>query len=296
MLVFFNKKALKLTTVFLAIVSLLGCASSENSSLSPDKVTPVDRGDYYADNATQAISQDSRVKFLIMHYTVENETEAFKTLATGNVSAHYLVTEHPRSFHHKPVITQLVAEDKRSWHAGLSNWSGRTNINDSSIGIEIVNKGFTDNNGVRTWYPYTQQQIDAVALLAKDIIRRHNISPEHVLGHSDIAPLRKQDPGKLFPWRQLAEKGIGAWPDDATVNKYLAGRSPLAAANVLTLQQTLKQYGYDTIPQTGILDKDTRTIISAFQMHFRPEDISGNADAQTEAIAKALVEKYLTRS
>ncbi|WP_380178745.1 N-acetylmuramoyl-L-alanine amidase [Kalamiella sp. sgz302252] len=290
-------KHIKFTAaVFFSAVVITGCTAPQNSLSSLHKNTLADRGDYFADNATSAASQDSRVKFLIMHYTVESEEEAFKTLSTGKVSSHYLVSEHPRTLNSKPVITQLVAEEKRAWQAGVSNWQGRTNLNDSSIGIEIVNKGFSDNKDARTWYPYNQQQIDAVARLAQDIIKRHNIKPDYVLGHSDIAPLRKQDPGKLFPWRQLAEKGIGAWPDDATVNKYLAGRSPLAAINVLTLQQTLKQYGYDTIPQTGVLDKDTRTIISAFQMHFRPEDIRGNADAQTEAIAKALVEKYLTRS
>lgn len=113
-----------------------------------------------------------------------------------------------------------------------------------------------------------------------------------MLGHSDIAPLRKQDPGKLFPWARLAATGIGAWPDQSTVSKYLAGRSPTSPTEVSTIQALLKQYGYDQIPQNGMLDEETRKTSAAFQMHFRPADIRGNADAETEAIARALNEKY----
>ncbi|WP_312041740.1 N-acetylmuramoyl-L-alanine amidase [Erwinia sp.] len=289
-----GKKSLAVAA--LTIVVLTGCASSGSSTSSSALQTALtDRGDYYADNTTSAVSQNSRVKFVIVHYTAENEENSFNTLAKGNkVSAHYLVAEHPKMLGHKPVITQLVSENRRAWHAGKSSWQGRNHINDSSLGIEIVNKGFTEKNGVRQWYPYTEAQINALALLLKDIIKRHEIEPNYVLGHSDIAPLRKQDPGKLFPWHRLAEQGIGAWPDAATVNKYLAGRSHFAPADLLSLQQALYQYGYDKIALTGVLDEETQMTISAFQMHFRPTNISGKADAETEAIAKALVEKYLT--
>lgn len=291
-----NKKFLLNAVAALTMVVLTGCTSSGSSSSPASPTALTDRGDYYADNTTSAVSQDSRAKFVIVHYTVEDEENSFKTLATGKVSAHYLVTEHPKMRGHKPVITQLVSENRRAWHAGVSSWQGRSNINDSSVGIEIVNKGFTEDKGVRHWYPYTEAQINALALLLKDIIKRHEIKPNYVLGHSDIAPLRKQDPGKLFPWQRLAEQGIGAWPDAATVDKYLAGRSPSAPADLLSLQQALYQYGYDKIALTGISDEETQTTISAFQMHFRPADISGKADAETEAIAKALVEKYLMQS
>lgn len=283
------------TAAALMMITLTGCSSTASRSPA-GKSAPVDRGDYYANNAITAVGQESRVKFVILHYTVENDTDALKTLSTGKVSAHYLVTEHPGTLQNKPVITQLVSEDRRAWHAGVSNWQGRSNLNDSSVGIEIVNKGFTDSDNSRTWYPYTEDQINALVPLLKDIIKRHDILPNYVLGHSDIAPLRKQDPGRLFPWQRLAEQGIGAWPDAATVEKYLAGRSPDAPADLLSLQQALYQYGYDKIPLTGVMDAETRTIISAFQMHFRSADISGNADAQTEAIAKALVEKYRVQS
>lgn len=251
------------------------------------------RKDYFANHAFKATSQNERVRFLVMHYTALDDYHSLKTLTKNLVSAHYLVPKEPQLIQDKPVVFELVDENKRAWHAGVSSWNGRTNLNDTSIGIEIVNPGYTDSLlGRRTWYPFNENQIVAVAAIAKDIIQRYQISPDNVLGHSDIAPLRKQDPGKLFPWERLATMGIGAWPDKSTVSKYLADRSPDSPAEVNTIQTLLKQYGYDQIPQNGILDEETRKTLSAFQMHFRPADISGNADAETEAIARALLEKY----
>ena len=260
----------------------------------PENKTITDKGTYYVDTAYPAKGMNDRVRFLIMHYTALDDSVSLKTLTEEEVSAHYLVPEHPAWKNNKPVVLQLVPEEKRAWHAGVSNWHGRINLNDSSIGIEIVNPGYTLNalTNNKTWYAYNEKQVDAISVLAKDIIERYQITPDNVLGHSDIAPLRKSDPGKLFPWEKLSTRGIGAWPDAETVYKYLAGRSPDEQGNIAEIQQALSQYGYDKIPQTGELDKETRETISAFQMHFRPGNISGNADAQTEAIAKALVEKY----
>lgn len=251
------------------------------------------RNGFYVNRSFNAIGQNDRVRFLVMHYTALDDSRSLQALTKNQVSAHYLIPREPETLDGKPVVLQLVDESRRAWHAGVSNWNGRVNLNDTSIGIEIVNPGYTDNMlGDRTWYPYTEKQIAAITLLAKDIVERYQIAPDNVLGHSDIAPLRKQDPGKLFPWARLAAAGIGAWPDQSTVGKYLAGRSPDAPADVSILQALLKQYGYDQIPQTGMLDESTRETIAAFQMHFRPGDIRGNADAETEAIARALVEKY----
>lgn len=251
------------------------------------------RDGYFASYAFKAKGQNERVRFLVMHYTALDDNQSLKTLTEDSVSAHYLVPKKLESKQGKPVVLKLVDENKRAWHAGVSSWNGRANLNDTSIGIEIVNPGYTDNMlGQRTWYPYNEKQIAAITVLAKDIIYRYQIAPDNVIGHSDIASLRKQDPGKLFPWERLAAMGIGAWPDRAAVNKYLADRSPHAPAEVGAIQALLKQYGYDHIPQNGILDENTRKTLSAFQMHFRPEDISGNADAETEAIARALIEKY----
>ncbi|MET4675809.1 MULTISPECIES: N-acetylmuramoyl-L-alanine amidase [unclassified Luteibacter] len=252
-----------------------------------------DRGTYFADESHPSQSQNERIRFLILHYTAEDDAESLRLLTQGNVSAHYLIPIKPSLLGRKPVILQLVKEDKRAWHAGISAWHGRTNLNDNSIGVEIVNKGFLeDKNGQKLWFPFNDDQIAAVAALARDIIDRYHIQAEDVLGHSDVSPLRKFDPGPLFPWGKLAELGIGAWPDAATVNRYLAERPPSAWVDVRSLQAALLNYGYTDMPQTGVLDDATRRVISAFQMHFRPSDISGAPDAETYALVQALLEKY----
>ncbi|MGE9550166.1 N-acetylmuramoyl-L-alanine amidase [Erwinia amylovora] len=273
-----------MATAVLAMM-LSGCATSQ--------IKTEQRNGYFVDHAFNAAGQNQRIRFLVMHYTALDDSRSLKTLTRDQVSAHYLILQEPKSRAGKPVVLQLVDDNRRAWHAGISSWNGRSNLNDTSIGIEIVNPGYTDTMlGKRTWYRFNEKQIAAVALLAKDIIDRYQIAPDNVVGHSDIAPLRKQDPGKLFPWARLAAIGVGAWPDQLTVNKYLAGRSPSAPADISVIQALLKQYGYDQIPQSGILDEGTRKTIAAFQMHFRQADIRGNADAETEAIARALNEKY----
>lgn len=282
---FYSVMTKKFMTAAIFAVALSGCATSP---------AEIERRDgYFASHAFKANGQNERVRFLVMHYTALDDKESLKTLTEEQVSAHYLIPYKLGSNQDKPVVLQLVDENKRAWHAGVSSWNGRTNLNDTSIGIEIVNPGYTDSMlGHYVWYPYSEKQIAAITALAKDIIHRYQIAPDNVLGHSDIAPLRKLDPGKLFPWERLAAMGIGAWPDKQTINKYLAGRSPYDPVEVSSIQTLLKQYGYDQIPQNGILDENTRKTLSAFQMHFRPADINGNPDAETEAIARALVEKY----
>ncbi|MFP3014273.1 MAG: N-acetylmuramoyl-L-alanine amidase [Arsenophonus sp.] len=270
--------------VILLMIMIVGCSSKRHI---------VDRGDYYVDQSYSSISQNNRIRFIIFHYTTVDDERSLQLLMQDQVSAHYLIPLIPKIKNNKPIIYNLVSEDVRAWHAGISNWDGRINLNDSSIGIEIVNKGFTENIlGDKVWYPFNEQQISTVIILAKDIIKRYNITPDNILAHSDMAPLRKYDPGKLFPWKRLSDLGIGAWPDEVTVKKYLAGRSLYESANVYDIQKNLKKYGYDKIPQSGKLDEETRRTISAFQLHFRQTDINGNADAETESIARAMVEKY----
>jgi N-acetylmuramoyl-L-alanine amidase len=224
----------------------------------------------------------------VMHYTEVDERGSLAVLTGDQVSVHYVVPEAPRIEKGEPVIYQLVPEEKRAWHAGLSYWQGATELNASSIGIENVNRGPI---GDGQWQPYPPAQVDAIIRLSRDIIARYRIPPTRVVGHSDIAPQRKIDPGPLFPWRTLYDAGIGAWPDDATVAAHLAGRDPKAPVDVRALQDKLKRYGYD-IATDGVLDDKTRRVIGAFQMHFRPADYSGDADAQTDAIAQALLDKY----
>lgn len=275
--------------LLLTIIWLSGCVNQQ-LTLKQDKIL-FKYKDYKIDTSHPAQGYNERVRFLVFHYTALDDNESLQLLTTSEVSAHYLIPSYSLHNKGKRVILQLVAENKRAWHAGISEWAGRTNLNDTSIGIEIVNNGFYEGLTGKIWSPYHKKQVLLLAHLARDIITRYQILPENVVGHSDIAPLRKYDPGPLFPWQWLAQQGIGAWPDTATVTKYLQGKHRWSAGNIVIIQRALANYGY-TIPQTGEEDDNTRRVISAFQMHFRPSNINGVADKETEAIARALVEKY----
>ncbi|MGP2417204.1 N-acetylmuramoyl-L-alanine amidase [Pantoea ananatis] len=283
---FFLKKGSKFPLTCLCCFSVLAGCSTQKAKHGYRKA-------YFLEQTHSSAAQNERIRFLIFHYTAVDNATSLKLLTGQNVSAHYLISDSVSSRTREPVVYRLVSEEKRAWHAGVSSWNGRVNLNDSSVGIEIVNPGFTEGMlGQKTWYPYRQQQINALTTLAREIIRRYDITPDNILGHSDIAPLRKQDPGRLFPWKALAVRGVGAWPDPIQVQKYLAGRIPDAPVDVLNVQRLLRHYGYDRIPLSGVLDDDTRKTISAFQMHFRPENTDGTPDAETEAIAQALNEQY----
>lgn len=281
-LIYFLQKIPKYL-ITITVLFLISCNIINNTTL--------DQGTYFLNKEFKSISQNERIKFLIIHYTALNDEDSLNILTKGKVSAHYLITKNIKFKLGKPIIFQLVDEKKRAWHAGISNWNGKINLNDISIGIEIVNYGFSNSLPEKIWFKYTEKQIKTIAILMKDIIHRYNIAPENILGHSDIT-IRKQDPGKIFPWEKLAKVGIGAWPDKKTVDKYLSHRLPTLPVDVLLMQKNLNRYGYDQIPQNGILDEKTKNIISAFQMHFRSTNISGNPDAETESIVMALIEKY----
>lgn len=248
---------------------------------------------YYLDNSYPSNNKSERIQYVILHYTVSDDAHSIKILTKGKVSSHYLILSEPDTKQGKPVVLQLVPERLKAWHAGDSRWLYHSGMNDISIGIEIVNPGFQgDKKGERSWPPFNDPQIAALIPLLKDIMLRNNIPPENIIGHSDIAPLRKQDPGKAFPWQRLSQQGIGAWPDPKTVTKFLAGRNVNEPASILRVQKALKFYGYSGIPLSGKLDTQTKKTLRAFQLHFRPRDIEGLADAETEAIALALIEKY----
>lgn len=260
--------------------------------LAACSTTEINRGAYIADTRYHAPGVDSRVRFLVMHYTQGDEARSLAVLTGDDVSVHYVVPDNPRIENGEPVVYQLAPETERAWHAGKSEWQGTTELNAASIGIENVNVGPIDTPQGRTWQPYPPAQVDALVKLSKDIVARYQIPPTRVVGHSDIAPQRKTDPGPAFPWRTLYDNGIGAWPDAATVAQHLAGRNPKALVDVAALQQELRRYGYD-VATDGVLDDKTRRVIAAFQMHFRPTDYAGNPDAETDAIAAALLDKYL---
>ncbi|MCA8171218.1 N-acetylmuramoyl-L-alanine amidase [Burkholderia gladioli] len=274
---------------FASRVLVFGCAAALLAACASP--TLVDRDGYVADTSHPARGTDSRVRFLVLHYTESDDQRALFVLTHNEVSAHYLVPSHPPRRNGEPVVLQLVPENQRAWHAGVSDWQGTTELNAASIGIEIVNAGPLDAPANRHWQPYAPDQIEAVVKLAKDIVTRYGIPPTRVVAHSDIAPQRKIDPGPAFPWQALARAGIGAWPDDATVAARLAGRAPGDPVDVRGLQLKLARYGYE-VATDGVLDARTRRVFAAFQMHFRPADYSGNPDAQTDAIAQALLDKY----
>ncbi|WAC73913.1 N-acetylmuramoyl-L-alanine amidase [Roseateles sp. SL47] len=223
-------------------------------------------------------NQDSRVQFLILHYTAIDFDKSLKVLTTGGkVSAHYLVNDNPVKTY------QLVDENRRSWHAGVSYWAGATNLNSASIGIEIVNPGFTDTPAGRVYAGYPQQQVDEVIHLVRQIVERHRIRPDRILGHNDIAPGRKQDPGPAFPWKQLADAGLIPWPDAALLDVRRAVFQVVPLPDVAWFQQKLALVGYQT-PQTGVMDTATREVLATFQMKYRPSNCAGDMDADTAAL------------
>ncbi|MGJ7915001.1 N-acetylmuramoyl-L-alanine amidase [Massilia sp. LXY-6] len=233
------------------------------------------------DKTYTAKGQSSRARFLVLHYTVSDRPTSIKILTQQDVSAHYLLTDEPN-----PTIYNLVDEKNAAWHAGNSSWKNFTQLNNSSIGIEIVNPGWKDTPNGRVYAPFPQYQIDALIPLVRDIVTRNQIAPENVLGHSDIAPLRKQDPGPMFPWKQLAAAGLVTWPDAtrvAVVTPVFQAQLP----DVAWYQKKLATWGYGLV-QSGILDEQTRAVLSAFQMKYRPANIDGMPDVETAALLEAL--------
>ncbi|EFK8682522.1 N-acetylmuramoyl-L-alanine amidase [Escherichia coli] len=264
-----------------AALLLAGCAGEKGI---------VEKEGYQIDTRRQAQAAYPRIKVLVIHYTAYDFDSSLATLTDKQVSSHYLVPAVPPRYNGKPRIWQLVPEQELAWHAGISAWRGATRLNDTSIGIELENRGWQKSAGVKYFAPFEPAQIQALIPLAKDIIARYHIKPENVVAHADIAPQRKDDPGPLFPWQQLAQQGIGAWPDAQRVNFYLAGRAPHTPVDTASLLELLARYGYDVKPD--MTPREQRRVIMAFQMHFRPTLYNGEADAETQAIAEALLEKY----
>ena len=230
---------------------------------------------------------DSKLDMILLHYTgMPNAEDAVAKLCTRGteVSAHYVVMEDG-------YVIQCVAEARRAWHAGAAMWEGESDINSRSIGIEIANPGHD-----RGYPDFPRRQIAAVTALCRSIMTRHRIPAWRVLGHSDVAPARKQDPGEKFPWRLLSESGIGLWVNPAPITEggavFVLGESDPA---IREMQELLGRYGYD-IAVSGSYDLATRDVIAAFQRHFRPARVDGVADASTIATLKALLAARAARS
>ncbi|MBW5802946.1 N-acetylmuramoyl-L-alanine amidase [Coxiella endosymbiont of Ornithodoros amblus] len=252
---------------------------------------------YVIDNDYSSPNVNERIRFLVLHYTAGDFESLLKILTDPKrqVSAHYLVPEWP--FDGKRKIFQLVPEEKRAWHAGVSAWQDRINLNDTSIGVEMVNLGYIDKEGERTWIPFTNYQIETVIELCTDIIGRYKdeygnkiIRSTRVVAHADVAPGRKVDPGPLFPWKKLYDRGIGAWYDEEEKQQTELLISD-NEVDIKWVQKNLRIYGYPIL-ETGIFDRQTKQVVQAFQMHFRPNNYSGTPDKETCAILNSLVKKY----
>ncbi|MBF8747424.1 N-acetylmuramoyl-L-alanine amidase [Pseudomonas putida] len=236
-----------------------------------------------------------RVRFLVFHYTAINFEGSVNALAKGGqVSAHYLLPtpadpSYRRAGFDRVRIFNLVDESERAWHSGVSAWGGRSNLNDTAIGIELVNEA-TVSNGQFSFPEYHPEQIAALVQLSRDILQRYpDIKPTQVLGHSDIAIGRKSDPGAAFPWRSLHEAGIGAWYDEEVKTRFQAQFASDRPASE-DIQGKLRAYGYSVPPRPS--DGYMRSLLRAFQLHFRPSDHRGFADAETLAILYALAQRY----
>jgi N-acetylmuramoyl-L-alanine amidase len=259
----------------LALLPLLALAGCASVSTTPGGV-PID-------TSRSAKGQDSRVLFLVIHYTVADRPQSLHILTQQDVSAHYLLTDES-----PPRIYRLVDESQRAWHSGVSGWKGHRLLNASSIGIEIVHPGFKlGPDKQRIYQPFPQAQIDALVPLVKDIVQRHAIRPERILGHGEVTPSYKEDPGPTFPWKRFADLGITPpWPEAGRVAAQRAlyeAQLPDAA----WFQAALQQWGY-VIERTGAWDEQSRRVLMNFQMRYRPAQYSGQPDAESAALLQVL--------
>jgi N-acetylmuramoyl-L-alanine amidase len=216
---------------------------------------------------------------LVLHYTgMADGPSALRQLCNpaAQVSSHYLVFEDGR-------ILQLVPEARRAWHAGAGCWQGERDMNSASIGIEIVNPGHDHG-----YVPFPERQIEAVTALCADIVGRWRIAPDRVIAHSDMAPVRKRDPGELFPWDRLAAAGVGHWVKPHAISSGSFFQRGEEGMPIEALQAMLALYGYD-LPVTGVFDELTELMVIAFQRHFRPERVDGIADRSTIETLRNLI-------
>ena len=224
------------------------------------------------------------IRFVVLHYTGMESGEAARERLCdpeAKVSAHYLVWEDGR-------VEALVPEDRRAWHAGVGEWRSVTDLNSASIGIEIVNGGHDWPDADGKLPPFPVAQIKSVVRLLKTMLARYDLTPDAVIGHSDLAPTRKQDPGEHFPWRHLAEQGVSIWPDSAEADATILAGPDDGGREVSLAQRALADIGYAQ-EVTGRLDDSTRLTLAAFQRRFRPERVDGLLDVQTLARLSALM-------
>ena len=250
--------------VALCLVALVGCSRSS-----------------VVDVTLNASGQSSRVQYVVVHYTSASLERSLHLLTQTEVSSQYLIGDQP-----EPLIYRLVDEDRRAWHAGDSNWQGRTWLNASTIGIEIVHPGYVEQDGQRRWIAYAPKQIERLVELLVDIQKRHQLPIDAVIAHSDVAPLRKVDPGPLFPWQALAQAGLISWPNHAQLTQ-AAEQLGAQVPDHAWFQSRLKTLGYG-LEVNGVWDELSAACLRAWQMKYRPSRYDGLPDLESAVWLLAL--------
>ena len=211
------------------------------------------------------------LRYIVLHYTgMPTGAAAIQRMCdpAAKVSAHYMIEEDGQ-------VIQLVDESKRAWHAGHSAWGETTDMNSASLGIELVNPGH--QNGYR---PFPAIQISVLKVVMKGVIERHAMNPKTApLAHAEIAPERKEDPGEFFPWRELADSGLGLWPTPQPAD--------YGHADDDVVQDMLRTIGYPC-PPSGFYDRATRSALLAFQRRYEPDNLTGTPERETIARLRAL--------
>ena len=295
----------KILALLSLLIFMVACSSSdtpvkETKGISTSRRTSSSSsigsmGKFKVDSDTYvSLGRNERIQFVVVHYTATNNEYSIKELISNRVSAHFLVLDEDDN-----TIYNLVPLDQRAWHAGASSFRGRTNLNDTSIGIEIVSDGIArDRRNDPNRYPpydayleYKPIQIEKVAQIIKYVAARYNIPARNIVAHSDIDPTRKKDTGAKFNLKELYEKYyIGAWYNESDKQAFM-NEEKFNATSISDIKEELRKYGYE-INRTNEWDRDSRDVVYAFQLHFNPKNATGNMDLETFAILKALNKKY----
>ena len=270
-------------------------SSSRGSSVSRNQSTVRNMGKFQVDSSSYvATGKNERIQFIVVHYTAIDNAASIKELTTNKVSSHFLVLDEDDN-----KIYNLVPLEQRAWHAGASAFRGRTNINDTSVGIEIVSDGIAKEfiSDPNPYHPYDHYvdykpiQIEKVAQIIKYVAEKYNVPARNIVAHSDIAPSRKKDPGAKFPWKELYDKyNIGAWYDEADKQTFM-DEEKFKATSIREIKDELRKYGYE-INRFDEWDKESKDVVYAFQLLFNPKNPTGEMDLETFAILKALNKKY----
>ena len=277
------------------VSSSSGSSSSRGTSVSRNQSTVRSIGKFQVDSSSYvATGKNERIQFIVVHYTATDNVGSIKELTSSRVSSHFLILDEDDN-----KIYSLVPLEQRAWHAGTSSFRGRTNINDTSVGIEIVSDGIAreyraDPNPYHPYDHYVDYkpiQIEKAAQIIKYVAEKYNVPARNIVAHSDIAPSRKKDPGAKFPWKELYDKyNIGAWYDEADKQTFM-DEEKFKATSIREMKDELRKYGYE-INRLDEWDKESKDVVYAFQLHFNPKNATGEMDLETFAILKALNKKY----